>query len=158
MWSRSYCACGKIRTTSIERVGSWCMTPWNGLRHQCHVMPLGTEVWPHVVVGVVSVVAVVSVLAVVSVVCVVAVVSVLLTLYTYIITHGVEMRQKVRKFIHLCSIKKSSKCGYFLACAIFRTSFCWRGVHIWKTSTYNPKNREYSWPCCGSLNTLWCED
>ena len=48
--------------------------------------------------------------------------------------------------------------GYFLACTIFRTSFCWREVHIWKISTYIPKNLEYSWRGFGSLNTLWWED
>ena len=56
------------------------------------------------------------------------------------------------------SLQNVGTSGYFLASTIFRTSFCWREVHIWKTSTYNPKHDEYSWPCCGSLNTLWCED
>ena len=37
----------------------------------------------------------------------------LYTYNTYIITHGIEMWQKIRNFCHLCSIKKSSKCGYF---------------------------------------------
>ena len=29
--------------------------------------------------------------------------------------------------------------GYFLACTIFRTSFCWHDVHISRISTYIPK-------------------
>ena len=37
-----------------EVVSCSCMTPWNVLRHPCHVVPLGTEVWPHLVVSVVS--------------------------------------------------------------------------------------------------------
>ena len=45
-------------------VSSWCMTPWNVLRHQCHVVAIGTEVWPHEV-AVVSVVGVVGVVAIV---------------------------------------------------------------------------------------------
>ena len=52
------------------------------------------------------------------------------------------------------SLQNVGTSGYFLACTIFRTSICRREVHIWKTSTYNPKNRKYSWPCCGSLNTV----
>ena len=30
--------------TSVKRVSRSCMTPWNVLRHQCHVGPPGTEV------------------------------------------------------------------------------------------------------------------
>ena len=47
--------------------------------------------------------------------------------------------------------------GYFLACTIFRTSFYWREVHIWKTSSYNPKNRENSWPCCSLGHWTLCD-
>ena len=58
-------------------VSSSCMTPWNVLRHQCLVLPLGAKVWPHVpLVGVVSVVALVAVVRVVAVVAVVRVVAV----------------------------------------------------------------------------------
>ena len=41
--------------------------------------------------------------------------------------------------------------GYFLGCTIFRTSLFWRQVHIWNTSTYNPKNRDLvvgHWTLC----------
>ena len=55
--------------------------------------------------------------------------------------------------VKLKSLQNLGTSGYFLACTIFRTSFCWREVHMWKISTYNPKNREYWWPCCGSPNT-----
>ena len=56
------------------------------------------------------------------------------------------------------SLQNVGTSGYFLACIIFRTSFFWREIHVWKISTYIPKIFEYSWPCCGSLNTLWWED
>jgi len=48
-------------------------------------------------------------------------------------------------------IKSVGTSGYLLARTIFRTSFCWREVHIWKTSSYNPKNREIvvgHWTLC----------
>ena len=52
------------------------MTPWNVLRHQCHVVPLGTEVSVLAVVAIVIVVSVVAGVCVVVVVAVVIVVSV----------------------------------------------------------------------------------
>ena len=33
----------------------------------------------------------------------------------------------------------------------------WRDTQKRKTSTYWAEKREYSWPCYGSMNTLWCE-
>ena len=79
-------------------------------------------------------------------------------LYPFILSHGVEMWLKIRNFSHIWSMKKSSKCVYFLACTVFRTSFFWREAHVWKMSLYIPKILEYSRPCCGSLNTLWSQD
>ena len=46
-------------------------------------------------------------------------------------------------------------CGYFSACIIFRTSFCWREVHISKISTYIPKILNIH--DLRSLNTSWWE-
>ena len=47
-------------------------------------------------------------------------------------------------FGRLKSLQNVGTSGYFLACTIFRTSFCWCEVHICKISTYIPKNLEYS--------------
>jgi len=33
----------------------------------------------------------------------------------------------------------------------------WRDAQKSKTSTYCTKKSEYSWPCYGSTNTLWCK-
>ena len=48
------------------RISSSCMTPWNVLRHQCHVGPLGTEVSVVCLVSVVTVQTVVSVVSICS--------------------------------------------------------------------------------------------
>ena len=58
------------------------------------------------------------------------------------------------------SLQNVGTSGYFLAYTIFRTSFCWREVHIWKTLTYNPKivNIHYlvggHWTLCDAT-TKW---
>ena len=76
-----------------------------------------------------------------------------LPIMTHMLSHMALKSDK----IYQISVTFVGNSGYFLACAIFRTSFCWREVNIWKISTYNPKNLEYSWPCCESLSTLWCD-